>query len=1321
MRLNVTPIGSARMSAGQVARAVVEYLAGSPAREQPAGGLTGPGDAAARDSQEGVVGYYADSVEGPGQWLGMGARALGLDGAVDRVAFEWVLEGRDPATGERLLRAQGSADRAHLAVGTATRRSEDGAWLYGLADAAVALGLPRAELEALVAEADGRDPGEDGPAVPWLRARPGPDGQRWVTESELERFAARAAGVDAPTVLAAGDPAEMLTVAQAARLLGVSRQYVRSCCRYGERHRQEISALDDAGLRPPRAWLAATRAGDGPAATWLVTRTELAAFVERRQRPVVRVGYDLTLSTEKSVAVLALLADTDRANRVLGIIDDANRVALGFMDARASFGRRHGRAVGSEGLVVASFLHATSRALDPFPHRHNVVANAVIDEHGERRALDGRLLYRHAPAAAALATAELRWRLSSDLGVRWRRSPRGVWEVDGIPDATIREFSTRRDEVDAALAELSETLGRPLGPADTDKAVLATRAAKVRTPVDGLRAGWWARARHSGLDHRHLAGCFERGGARAHRRLPGQLVPTLEGWLDGALTAEAATFSRGEVIEAICGWVDDGELVVLPPAEVVRLADRYLSSDRVIELDGGSWRARDSIIRRDRTRIDATGGETTFATVAHLRLEQAVVDAFDQGTTAAMALVPAETLPATAGWEGLVAEQQAFVEALCASGMAVQCAVGRPGSGKTHSLAVVARAWQSSGYRVLGAAVKGEAARLLGEVTGVRTETVAWWLTALGAGKEVLDARTVVIVDEASTLGTGDLAALADHASRAGAALRLVGDPAQHGPVSAGGMFRFLCRRCPQAVPVLAGNNRQTADTDRFVVDAVRAGHIAEAMAALRQAGQLTELPRSQDLYAAMVTRWLAARHAGDLHPMVDRRNHTRRVLNALAHRALQSEGDVSPTALLTVDGIEFCAGDEVIARRPARTLHPAGQPERFIRNGSRGRVTGPICNTAGGTVGLTVHFDTLGTIDVPVSYIQAHRDHRDRAVPGLDYGYALTSYAVQGATLPVSSSAITPGARRRELYVNLTRGQRDNHLFVTGPSDPLAGEGHLPSPPCTDVIAEVVASLARPDDDRCALAVDPTALQVAETKAGRTAHQLRALRQQDHSADRHQTEILDRAIRVAADAAGRAGVAEPPAWTTTLLPARPDVPWLAHRWDAATAAVATYLAQLEPMFAPFAGSTTLLHPGHLADDDLRVERDHAAGLVGDLWASVAAYQLATHARRSSATPSTVRRLTAAPPVWMHEHLAELGLAGVLRGGIPAGLIDLYADIDAFRQAGGIGTEPPTGSGPLPLLGERPDEASEQTQWDQLTARLAGLTQDRPLVQSRHR
>lgn len=627
MRLNVTPIGSGRLSAGQVAKAVVEYLAGV-AKQRTGPGVTEPpqlGDPS--PDLDRAAGYYANSIEGPGTWLGLGAAALGLDGVVEHEAFARVLEGRHPVTGERLLRAQGAADRAHLAVGQATRRAEDGSWLYGLDDAAKALGLPRIELDELVAEGDTHDPADDTESVPWVRALVDETGGRWVTESELDRVAARSTNVDASVVLADGDPGEELTIAQAARLLGVSAQYLRGCCRHWEQHRQAIEALVDAGLRPTRAWLVATRAGDGPHAPFRVTREEVAAFAERRQRPVVRVGYDLTLSTEKSVAVLALLSRGDRQRQVLAAINDANRTALRFLENHAAVGRRLGRRIGTEGLVVASFLHATSRALDPFPHRHNVVANAVVDEFGERRALDGRALYRHAPAAAALATAAMRWQLSTELGVRWRKSPRGTWEADGVPDATIREFSTRRDEVDAALAELSEALGRPLGPGDTDKVVLATRAAKARTPVEELRAGWVRRARATGLDRRSLASCFGRRHEQVHARLSEEQEESLAAWLDGAVVAESPTFARGEVVEAICRWTVDDHLVVLPPEEVVRLADRFLASQRVIELDGRGRRARDSITRSDGVRVDATGGEPTFTTVAHARLEDEVLQA----------------------------------------------------------------------------------------------------------------------------------------------------------------------------------------------------------------------------------------------------------------------------------------------------------------------------------------------------------------------------------------------------------------------------------------------------------------------------------------------------------------------------------------------------------------------------------------------------------------------------------------------------------------------------------------------------------------------
>jgi len=1316
VRLNVTPIGSGRLSAGQVAKAVVEYLAGVAQQLRPPGVTDPPQVDPPTPDVDRTTGYYADSIEGPGTWLGMGAATLGLGGVVEHSAFARVLEGRHPVTGERLLRAQGSADRDHLAVGQATRRADDGSWLYGLDDAAKALGLPRSELDALVEEGDGRDVADDSESAPWIRALTDETGERWVAEAELDRLAARSVAVDAAAVLGDGDPEEVLSVTQAARLLGVSRQYVRGCCKYWEDHRTSIEALEASGLRPGRAWIVATRASDAPTAAYEITRSEVAAFAERRQRPVVRVGYDLTLSTEKSIAVLALLSRGARQRQVLDAIDQANCTALAFLEDHAAVGRRLGRRVGTEGLVVASFLHATSRALDPFPHRHNVVANAVVDEFGERRALDGRALYRHAPAAAALATAAMRWRLSSELGMRWRRSARGVWEADGVPDATIREFSTRRDEVDAALAELSEALGRPLGPGDTDKVVLATRAAKARTPVEELRAGWVRRARDTGLGRRALAGCFGQRQAHMQTRLPDEQEESLAAWLDDAVVAESPTFARGEVIEAICRWTIGDELVVLPPEEVVRLADRFLASDRVIELDGRGRRARDSITRSDGVRVDATGGEPTFTTVTHARLEDRVRRAFDARLAADVAVVPDDALEDAPGWVELSEEQRIFVRHLCTSGMGVQCAVGRPGSGKTHSLAVAARAWHALGYRVVGAAVKGEAARLLGEATGVHAETVAWWLTALSAGHERLDDRTVVLVDEASTLGTRDLADLLAHTASTGAAVRLVGDPAQHGAVAAGGMFAALCRRRPEAVPVLKENRRQTTTVDRYVVDAVRAGRVAEAIAALRTAGQLTEVRDTDGLYAAMVTRWLGARHAGEAHPMIDRRNRTRRILNAVAHRVLQSEGDVEGTGLWTNDGREFCVGDEVVARRPARDLHPPGDSRAYVRNGSRGRVV------AVGEDTLTVEFEVLGRIDIPRWFVEEHADRRGRAGMGLDYGYALTSYAVQGATLPASTSAVTAGARRRELYVNLTRGRHDNHLFVAAPSDSLSGEGHLPRPPEDDVIAEVLAAVGRPDEDRSALEIDPMALAVAELRCGRTAAEVRRLGEATDSEDKRAYAVVRRAQQVTANAAARLAVAEPPPWASGLLPSRPEVPWLAARWDAAVGAVAAYRARWEPAPIP-GGSITGRVLGSPGSEAQGAERSEALWLVGDVWAGVATRALRDHARGDDTLTAEHRALLSGPPPWLRQHLREVGAAGGFAAGIPVGsLARLYAEVAELRarSAEAVDDDLPR-RGLRSLLGDRPEDPLGRRQWDLLAARAGKLHEPRSVARARAR
>ena len=66
------------------------------------------------------------------------------------------------------------------------------------------------------------------------------------------------------------------------------------------------------------------------------------------------------------------------------------------------------------------------------------------------------------------------------------------------------------------------------------------------------------------------------------------------------------------------------------------------------------------------------------------------------------------------------------------------------------------------------------------------------------------------MIDEASTLADRDLDAIMTMATRTGAALRLIGDPAQHGAIAAGGMFRVLCERNADTTPELTTTYRMT-------------------------------------------------------------------------------------------------------------------------------------------------------------------------------------------------------------------------------------------------------------------------------------------------------------------------------------------------------------------------------------------------------------------------------------------------------------------------------------------------------------------------------
>lgn len=1243
MRFTITALGCSGASsvAGAVAD-VVRYLHGRPV-------LGTPAHSASNGDQPGR--YYSDSGEGAGRWLGLGADELGVAGLVDDHEFAQVLAGRHPRTGERLITAQGSAGRtATLGVGTETRRTANGERLYDLADVAVCLNLEPGDVDELVTAGEraafeqllalsgaGGDVGRvDGAMlVPCIDA----DGARLITETELARVeAARGVQVSAATVLAGGGADDQLSVAAAAAIVGVSRQYLRGLCRRYLGDAATFDAAEADGEIHPRAYVRAVRRGR----SYRITRTDLAALAERRVPPAVRFGYDLTATTEKSLSVLGLLGDSDTRDAVLVAIQAGNDTGLSYLEQHAAGARAGGERVGVTGWTVASFRHHTSRRLDPFVHHHNVVANTVLDEHGTRRALDARGLYQHRGAASALATAQMRYELTSAIGVAWRAGPGGAWEIDGIGDDAVTEFSQRSNEIAAAVAELEATIGRSATLDEKEAAVADTRPDKSATTAGELLDSWWSRAAGHGLTPDTLRAC-------AARRRPAQL--TAEHYeevfetLDAALTAHASTFARADVVDALVALpLDDGQPLIVPAAEIVALADTYLASSRVIELAEGQERGRDTIRRRDGQTIAAPDTPPEFTTPEMLAVQGAVIAGYDARLDDGSAVVDPDVLAQVlAEHPTLSDEQRRFVEVLCTSGDGIASGIGQPGTGKTFTMAAAAAAWTAAGYRVVGTAVKGEAARLLATEAAIPAETLAWYLAHDDPDNSAFDARTVVIVDEASTIGDRDLHQLITMAARSGAALRFVGDHAQHGSVPAGGMWRLLAQRNENRTPELSEGRRLRSPADIAAAVALRAGRVGDALTALDQGGHLHVMADDTELYREMLTAWYEARRNGDTYPMVERRNDNRQVLNRLAHRLLQSVGDVAADEVATSDGRRFAVGDQLVARRPSRDLHPPGAPERYIRNGSLGSVA--ALDPDGPDPALLVDFADLGRIRLPLSFVAPHT-YGDKTVAGAEHAYALTSYAIQGTTNNQSSSRIDPRSTRAETYVDITRGRRANHLYITDLPDRLDGE-QLPTLAPDPILTRLARRLTDSGPERPALELDPDAVPVAALAHGRSLASLAAQARADTGAGRD-TTLIDRAEAARAAQVARAALADPEPALLARLPARPAAPHLAHRFDTAVTAVAVYRARWNPR-AGTGPWEWALGTAATGGDAQRRERHATITLLADA---------ARGALRDQLT-----RAGHQPGHWVDDHLDTITAAG-------AGVVDITALARLYRNIG---------------------------------------------------
>jgi conjugative relaxase-like TrwC/TraI family protein len=755
----------------------------------------------------------------------------------------------------------------------------------------------------------------------------------------------------------------------------------------------------------------------------------------RAPRSDAMPGWDLVLRPVKDVGVLYALGDdrTRRASRQAHQV--GVEAAVGYLDGQVGTRRGRGGAehVGGEGLLAVGFTHRTSRAGDPLLHTHLVIVNRTLGPDGVWRTLDSRDLLAHRQAADAVYRAAYQHELSRTLGIRWGEPDRwGNRAIQGMPEDLVRAFSKRHEQITAELERL-EADGRTRTGKLIQYVAHATRPPKTHDTPETLYGRWQQEARGRGIDPERLVGAVTGRELRepavanlAVKRAFNQLASP-EG-----LTASASTFARRDVLVALGGL-----LAAIGPTELERLADRFLAER------GVSVMAEHAV------------GERRWTTPELLTVEQRLIAAaVDRGGEQTAVASHEAVRAALAAHPTIAGEQAAMVRDVTQGGAGVAVVIGKAGTGKTFTLGVARHAWQLDSYKVLGAAPTGIATVCLGAEWFEEVATVDRLLGELDAGRSgghgraggrsrerdgqgtLLDARTVLVVDEAGMLGSRKLARLLDHAKRAGAKVVLVGDDRQLAAIEAGGGFRGL--RLRLGASVLSENRRQQETWEREAVEHLRNGDLDTALAAYRAHGRLVAAETPTQLKQTLMGEWWRWFQQGERVAILAHRRDEVDQFNTACQQLRDHAGQLGRDRLQVGDRA-FAVGDLVVCGKNAlRTLG--------VANATRGRIT--ALDTEQRTITLQLEDGK------PVTLTRAYLDERPRwwtrGNPDrrtLDLGYATTGHRSQGLTLDRALVRVAGAEDHQWLYVAATRGARQTTFFDVVSPEPRPVELELDVP----------------------------------------------------------------------------------------------------------------------------------------------------------------------------------------------------------------------------------------------------------------------------------
>lgn len=755
-----------------------------------------------------------------------------------------------------------------------------------------------------------------------------------------------------------------------------------------------------------------------------------------RTRAERTVGYDFTFSVPKSVSLLfAMSGDEGIMEAFRNAVDETMREVETEMQTRVRKGRQDiNRVTGN--MTWAEFIHTTSRPVDGVPdpqlHAHVFAFNATWDEQEQRwKAGQFRELKRDAPYFQAAFRVRLANKLQ-DIGFGVDRK-RDDFEISGIPADVLKRFSRRTTVIEKAAEEKGIT-----NPDRKAELGAETRERKTKAlSWASLRQEWNTRLSDPERDVLATVHHRERPVIRKSR---GETA-SVDHALEHSFVREAVVPERKLVTEALKRGLG---------AVTIEDVTHELQERPLI-----------------RSQIE---GRKMATTKEMLGLESRLIDFARDGRGRCRPLGNPDR-PCSRDWFNK--GQKAAVAHVLGSRDRVMIIRGVAGTGKTTLEQEIGEALAEAGKPVIALAPSVKASRdvLRQEAGFANAETVARFLK----DKEMQDSARggVILVDEASLLGTRDMQRVFDVAEAVAARVILVGDRRQHRSVTAGEPLKLLEETAGLRVAQVTQILRQQGDYKK-VAKALSEGRIGLAFEKLETLGWIKQVP-NEDRYKELAAAYLAAvtetkKDGKPKSALVVSPTHAEADRITLAIRAgLKAHGKLGDERILQVwtpthltdaqkaDATEYDTGDLLQFHQNAPGFNKGAR--LVVGDGSRPPtdlahrydlyrpsqlalgIGDRIRITAGGNTKDGKHRLSNGSLMTVQGFTKRGDiivDHGwviDRDFGHITAGYVLTSHASQGVTVDKVFVGISresfPATYDRTAYVALTRGREEAQIFT--------------------------------------------------------------------------------------------------------------------------------------------------------------------------------------------------------------------------------------------------------------------------------------------------